>query len=181
MSVPAIYFVIVLMLFGAGVYSSYKKRGQIFCWFEGEDGTNEHKWVKHTDGWVIFRGYKYKIMTERMGNVWIRSGIHFFFPTRSPSLSFVWYSAWPRDPKNFSRTVISPQVRKVINLSEMVMSYFKTSTPTSTGKKQGILEKYGVIIAIVLVVIVAVYLYTNMQGLAEGMNALQNQINTLAR
>jgi hypothetical protein len=167
-----------MMVFGAGIYATYSKRNKIFCDYEGEDGTYEYKWIKDVDGWVIFRGYKHKIMPERMSTVWVKTGIHYLFPTRAMHLSFAWYSAWPRDPKNFGRTVISPKVRKVIDKSALVESYFKTSTPSSS-KKEGGISKYLPIILVVVVVILAFWMYSNMQSLAGGLNHLQQQINTL--
>jgi hypothetical protein len=180
LTVPIAYVVIILLVVFAGAYSAHKKRSQIFCWFEGEDGTNEHRWVKDTDGWVIFRRYKFKIMPERMSNMWVKTGIHWLFPTRASCLSFTWYSQYPRDPKNFGRTLISPQVRKIINKSDLMESYVKTSSPGSS-KRETFLSRYGVIIAIVLVAIVGIYLYTNMQGMMSVINAMQQQINTIAR
>jgi len=178
LSIPLFPFVLLIMVFLAGVYSSYSKRSKVFCDYEGEDGTYEYKWIKETDGWIIFRGYKHKIMPERMSTVWIRTGIHYLFPTRAMHLSYAWYSAWPRDSKNFSRTVISPRVRKVIDKSALVESYFKSSTPSST-KKDGMLTKFFPIIVVVILVIMGFWTYTNMQGLSNGLNQIQQQINTL--
>lgn len=180
LSVPLFPVVIIGLLFLAGVYSTRKKRGQIFCWFEGEDGTDEFKWVKDTEGWVIFRRYKFKIMPERMSSIWISGGIHWLFPTRAQCLKYSWSSQYPRDPKNFGRTIISPQVKKIINKSETVESYFKTSSPGAK-QKQSTLMQYLPLISIILVVLVGYFLYSNMQNLAMGLNALQQQINTIAR
>lgn len=174
-----IYIIIALMLIGAGVYATYGKRNKVFCFYEGEDGTNEFKWMKDNDGWVVFRGKKHKIMPERMSTMWLRTGIHILFPTRVMCHSYTWESAWPRDPRNKGRTILSPSVRNVIDKSDLVKSYFKTSSPTTPSKKQSILMQYLPLIAIGIVVIVAIYMYTNMQGLAAGLNALQQQLNTV--
>ena len=119
-------------------------------------------------------------MTERMSTVWVKTGIHMIFPTRAPSLSFVWYSEYPRDPRNYMRTVINPSVRYVINLTEMVKSYFATSSPTAASTKKNFLDKWLPYIALGLIVIVAVYFYNNQQQIASWMNQMQNQINNLA-
>lgn len=172
--------IIIIMVLLAGAYETRKKRGQVFCWFEGEDGTNEHKWVKEEDGYVIFRRKKYKIMTERMSTVWVKTGIHMIFPTRAPSLSFVWYSEYPRDPRNYMRTVINPSVRYVINLTEMVKSYFQTSSPTAATAKQKSLDKWLPYIALLLIVILGWYVFQNQQQISGWMSQIQNQINNLS-
>jgi hypothetical protein len=178
MSVPLFPFAIAILLLLGGIYSTYNKRNKIFCWFEGEDGTNEHKWVTDNAGWVIFRRFKFKIMRERMSTMFVNSGIHFLFPTKASCLFFAWYSQYPRNNKNYGRTVISPQVRKVINKSELVESYFKSSSP-STMKKQGALMQYLPLIAICLVVIIGYYLYSNDQSIAKNLAIMQGQIQTL--
>jgi hypothetical protein len=178
LSVPLAWFVIVLIFIAAAIYSTYKKRGQIFCYFEGEDGTDEYKWVKYQSGYVIFRNYKFKVMTERITNMWYKGGIHLLFPTRVPVLKYSWYSEYPHDPKNFGRTVVNPQVRKAINKSETFESYFKTSSP-SVKQSMGFMQRWLPLIAIGIVVIVAVYLYNNQQTMMAMFNSMQNQINTL--
>jgi hypothetical protein len=178
-SVPLFPFVIVLLLFIAGVFSAYSKRNKIFCWFEGEDGTDEFRWVTNKDGFVIFRGKKYDIITDRITNLWIKSGIHMLFPTRVACLKYSWYSRFPHDPSNYGRTIISPNVRKVIDKSELVASYFKTSTPAS-GKKEGAIMRWLPLIAIGLIIIVGYYAYSNMNELADGLNKLQQNFNTIA-
>lgn len=180
MSIPAIPFLIVLLLFAAGVYSAYSKRNKLFCWFEGQDGTDEFKWVNIKDGNVIFRGFKYDIVPERITNLWLKSGIHFFFPTRVGCHKYVWYSRWPRNPKDYGRTIMNAQVRKTIDKSELVSSYFKTSTPSSN-KKESVLSRWFPLIAIGVIVIMGFYFYSNMQSLSAGLTHIQNQINTLVK
>jgi len=170
--------VIIIMVLLAGIYGTYSKRNKVFCFYEGEDGTKEFKWMTDKDGWVIFRGHKHKIMPERMTTWWVKTGIHMLFPTRVQFLSYTWESAWPRDPKNHNRTVIDPRVRKIIDQSSMMESYFKTSSPTAS-KKQGLLEKYGVMIAIVIIVIIGVFVWQNTQSNVRNFETMQNQINSL--
>lgn len=171
-----IFLAIILLL--AGAYSTHKKLHQIFCFFEGEDGTKEFKWMTDKDGWVIFRGRKYKIMTERLSTFVVRSGINYIFPTKASYLSFTWESAWPRDPRNHNRTVIDPKVRKNIDLSSLVESFFKTSSPAIKGK-QGFLVQWLPIIAIGLVVILGFWTYSNFTGIAKTLAIIQNQMNAI--
>lgn len=178
MSIPLFPFALVIMILLAGVYATYSKRNKLFCDYEGEDGTYEYRWIKDNSGYVIFRGRKHKIMPERMSTVWVRAGIHWLFPTRAMHLSFVWYSEFPRDPKNFSRTIVDPKVRKVIDKSELLLSYFRTST-SAAAKKEGFFSRYGLIIVVVIVIIMGFWMYQNMQTLAAGMNHMQQQINML--
>lgn len=180
MNVPLMPVIILLMLFLGGVYSAYRKRGQIFCKFEGKDKTIEFKWVGIRDDYVVFRGYKYDIVPERIQSIWLRSGINYLFPTRANYLEYTWYNRFPRDPDNYGLTVINPKVRKIINKSELVESYMKTSVPGAT-QKQTLLARYFPMIVIAALIILGFYFYTNMQGLASGLDALQNQINTIAR
>jgi hypothetical protein len=178
-SVPIIWFIIPILVILGGMFATRQKRSQIFCWFEGEDGTNEHKWVKEVEGWVVFRNKKYKIMTERMSNMWVKGGIHAIFPTRASSLSFVWYSQYPRDPRNFSRTVVSPQIKKILNIQEIMESYFRTQNASAKGK-QSILQKYGWIIGLAVIGLLFWYLNNADQQILNIIRDLANRINTLS-
>lgn len=181
MSIPILPFVIVLLIFMAGVYSAYSKRSKIFCWFEGEDGTDEFKWITNKDGYIIFRGFKFDIVKDRITSLWWTSGIHKLFPTRVNCLKYSWYSRFPHDPRNYGLTVISPRVRKSIDKAEMVKSYFQTSTPTTTTRKEGFIQRWMPLIAVGVIVIMGYYFYTNMQSLSAGLAALQNQINAITK
>lgn len=171
---------IVFLLLG-GIYSTYRKSHQVYCEFEGEDGTIERKWENVKKGYVVFRDLRFELMPERMSTMLYKGGIHFFFPLRASCLLYTWESGWPRDPRNKWRTSISPRVRNVINTQQMLESYFKTSSPATASKKQTFIEKYLPYIIVIVVIIGGYYLYSTQQGMMQVINMMQQQINTLVR
>ena len=175
------FFVIVIsLLFIGASYSTRIKRGQILCHFTGQDKTEEEKWIKIKDGYVIFRGLKFDIITRRITSFWLTKGIHYFFPTRVNYVNFSWNSRFPHNPDNYEETLIDPAARKLIDKREMFKSYAR-SFGSPVVKKQGALAQYLPIIMVVLILAVGAYAYSSLQTLGQQMAIMQNTINAITK
>jgi len=131
---------------------------------------------------VIFDGGKYDIISNRITFQWFTQGIvHMIFPQLVATLDFSYNSRFPHDPNNLQITAETPATRKALNKEEWVESYYKGAKPSSANKKQALFAQYLPWVAIVLVVIVAFYLYTNIQGLANQMSIMQNTLNVITK
>ena len=160
-------------------YANSSKRDKILCTFRRINKTKINKFVKMNSRYVIFDNGKYDIISSRITFLWYNGGfIHMIFPQWVATLDFSHTSRFPHDPNNMNKNWETPEVRNAINKSELVTSYFKTSTPNST-KKQGKLTEYLPWIAIMAVVLVGFYLYNNMQILNNQLAYLQNAINAI--
>ena len=167
-------FVILLMVW----YSANSKRSKILCRYTGRDKTEEEKWVDVGKGYVIFRGRKFDIITRRIKNFWFTKGVHMILPTKISLLEYSWYSRFPHDPDNYSNVWESPEVRNLLNKEEDMRALGK-GIGTQMGKKQSGLTAYLPIIAIILVVLVAFYFYTQMQAQGQHLKALENMIKAM--
>ncbi|KKK46710.1 hypothetical protein LCGC14_3162510 [marine sediment metagenome] len=172
--------IVVFLLFVMASYSTRMKRNQIYCHFTGEDKTEEEKWIGTKEGFVIFRGRKFDIITRRITSFWISKGIHYLFPTRVNYLKFSWYSRFPHNPDNYDETLIDPAARKLIDKREMFKSYAR-SFGSPAVKKQGALAQYLPLIMIVLILAVGAYAYSSMQTLGQQMAIMQNTINAITK
>ena len=173
--------IIILLLFGYASFSSRKLRNKLYCHYTGQDKTEEDKWTTMKAGNVVFRGLKFDILPDRITSFWLTTGIHWFFPTRVNYAKFSWYSRWPHNPNNYNLTIMgNPAVRNAIDKSELVESYFKTSTPTVT-KKQGMIAQYLPLVTIVLIVCIAFYCYSNFEAISVQFAAMQNSINAVTK
>ena len=180
MSFSTFLVVIVVLMFIMAYYSTNKKRNQILCRYSGKDKTIEQKWLNADKGYVIFRGRKFDVITRRIQSFWFTSGIHYLFPTKVNYQEWSWYSRFPHDPDNYENVWETPEVRDAINTSELVQSFYKTTTPTAT-KKKSMLEAYLPFIILIVVVLGGFFLYTNIQGIAAHVASMQNQINSIAK
>jgi hypothetical protein len=89
---------------------------------------------------------------------------------------FSFDSKYPHDPKNFRDNVVSPAVAKVLNNESRMSSFAKGVSSQGAGvKKQGMMEKYGLYIA-ALVILVIVYMVFKLNG---QVGALTKTVNTL--
>jgi hypothetical protein len=131
---------------------------------------------------VIFDDGKYDIIPSRITFEWYTSGfVHWLFPQWVATLDYSYSSRFPHDPNELQVTAETPATRKALNKEEWVESYYKGAKPSTPSKKSAVFVQYLPWVAIVLVVIVAFYLYNNMQGLANQMSIMQNTLNTITR
>jgi hypothetical protein len=172
---------IVVMLFVAAWYSTNSKRNKIYCFYRGRDNTIQARWVNLTDSFVLFPpNKKFRVLPERMTSFWYKGGVHFFFPTKVNSLEYSWQSIYPVDPHNYQNTWVTPEVYKIHNTENAFSSYGKGFAPQS-GKKQGMIMQYLPIIAIVLIVILGFWVYSNFTTIASSLTDLTNKVNTIVK
>lgn len=171
--------VVIIAAFVLGVYSTRKKRSQIYCRFISRDKTVEEKWVTVKDDYVIFRNYKFDILPERFTSFWLTKGIHYLFPTRVNFLAYTWKHKVPLDPDTGNYELLDPATRKLIDKNEWVKSYSKNMSPQTATAKQSVLMRWLPLIGVVLFVIVGFYLYQNQQSIMSTINAMQQQMNAI--
>jgi hypothetical protein len=173
--------IIIVMLFLAAAYSTNSKRNKIYCFYRGRDKTIQARWVNLNDSYVLFPpNKKFRVDTKRMTSFWYKGGIHFLFPTKVNSLEYCWNSIYPVDPDDYRNTWLTPEAHKQMNVEEWVRSYGKGFAP-QTGKKQGAIMQYLPLIAIILVIILGVYVYSNFGTISSALNELSNKINTVVK
>lgn len=180
MDIGTFAMLVIVVAFAIGVYSTHKKRSQIYCLFTGKDKTEEQKWVTIRDDCVIFRNHKYDIYTPYITGFWLTKGIHMLFPTRVNCLKYAWYSRFPQNPNTGKYELIDPSVRKVIDKQEWMKSYASHMSPKET-KKTSTLMRWLPLVAVVVVVIGAFYLYQNQQSMMGVINSMQQQINAIVK
>ena len=180
MNLSIVVTLLVVLLFVNAWYSTNKKRNQILCRYFSKDKTVEEKWIGSDKGFIVFRGRKFDVITRRISSFWLNKGIHWLFPTKVNYLQYSWYSRFPHDPDNYENVWETPEVRNAINTSELVQSFYRTATP-SPMKKQGMLQTWLPFISIILVVLIAFWLYSNQQQLAAQLGAMQNTLNAITK
>lgn len=161
-------------------HATNSKRNKILCLYSGRDKTDEERWINADKGYVIFRGRKFDVISRRITSFWLTRGIHWLFPTKVNCLKYSWYSRFPHNPDDYRDVWETPETRRAIDTSELVQSYFRTSTPTAA-KAPGMLQQYLPWIAILLVVLVGFYLYTNIQGLGQHIAAIEESLKAITR
>lgn len=178
MSPLTLFTAFILVLFLFGVYVTRQKAGKILCFYDGVDKSVEKKWVKVQDKKVTFSRMKFDIIPDCIQSYIDRSGIHYLFPTKVNVLRFVWYSRYPVNPNDYKRTWDTPELRNMLNLEEQLKSFFKNFVPPNTKKVSG-LTQYLPIIAIFLVIAVGLIMFSQLEGMKQVINMMQNQINTI--
>ena len=180
MSPTTLLVVVVILLVVAAWYSTNSKRNKILCFYRGRDKTLENRWVNVTDSFATFRNKIFYVDTRRIVNFWYKGGIHFIFPTKVSCLEYNWNSPFPHDPDDYKINWETPEARKLINLEDSIKAYGKSFIPT-TNKKQNALMQYLPIIAIVLVVILGFWMYSNNNSTSGILNQMNDKINTIVK
>lgn len=163
-------------------YANSSKRNKILCTFRRANKTKVVKWVKMQARYVIFDGGKYDIIPSRVVFQWYTAGlVHMLFPQWVATLDYTYGKRLPLDSNRADYDWENPEVRKAINISDIVKSYFATSSPAATSKKAGLLTAYLPWIAIGLVVLVAFYFNSKMTSFGAALDAVINQLNSIAR
>jgi hypothetical protein len=75
----------------------------------------------------------------------------------------------------------TPEVRKNLNKEEWVRSYYRGAKPASAQTKTGMLTQYLPWVAILLVVIVAFYFNSKMEGFGHTLDQVIGKINTIVK
>jgi len=182
MSPQTLIVVMAIIILFLAWYANTSKRNKILCRFRRVNKTMIAKFVRMHSRYVIFDGGKYDIVPSRIVFQWYTAGIvHMLFPQWVATLDYAYDSSAPLNPNTLTYNWETPRVRQAINASELVESYFKTSTPSPTGKKQSVIMQYLPFIAILLIVIVGVWMYSNQQALSNHMSILENAFKAIAK
>ena len=162
-------------------WANSSKKNMILCRFRRPNKTIISKWVKMKSLYVETPDGKYDIVPSCISLQWYNSGfINMIFPQWIATLDYTYGRRLPLNPNTMNYEWENPETRKAINKAETIQSYAKTSNP-KIDKKQDLITKYLPWVAILLVVIVGFWMYTNMQGLAAHMQAMQNSLNAITK
>jgi hypothetical protein len=133
--------------------------------------------------YVIFDGGKYDIIPSRIIFQWYCAGlIHMFFPQWVATLDYTYSSRWPHDSNTMEITAETPRTRKALNKEEWVESYYKGAKPSSAQKtRASLITQYLPWVAIILVVLVAVYFNNQMVGFGATLDAVIGEINKIPK
>ena len=168
-----------LMIVGVAWYANNRLRNKIYCIYRRINKTKLERFTKMTSRYVIFDERKYDIIPSCITFIWWDKGlIHQLFPQWVASLDFTHDSRFPLDPNTLKPVIISPEVRNAMNKEEWTKSYAKGFTPPTT-KKQSVLNQYLPWITIGLVVLMGFYFFSNLQGITQHLNILENSLNAI--
>ncbi len=186
MTFSTLIMVTAIALIVMAWYANTSKRDKILCTFRRVNKTKIVKWVKMKNKFVIFDDGKYDIIPSRITFQWYTGGlIHMLFPQWVATLDYSYTSRFPHDPNNMAITAESPETRKALNKQEWVTSYYRGAEPKAGKTKVSLIEKYLPWVAIVLVVVVAFYLYNSQQTMAHkiatDVGELTNRINAITK
>ena len=182
MSLGTLVMVMAIAVLVMAWYANTSKRNKILCTFRRINKTKIVRFIKMDSRYVIFDGGKYDIIPSRITFQWYTGGlIHMLFPQWVATLDFSWNSRFPHDPNNLKITSETPATRKALNKEEWVESYFKGANPNTAKTKQSMITQYLPYIAVLLVVIVAVWMYTNMQALSNHIAIVENSLKAIAK
>lgn len=179
---PQTFFVaLAAILVAMAWYANSSKRDKIYCVYRRANKTKRSKFVKMASRYVVFDGKRKDVIPSCITFEWWDKGIvHMLFPQWVATLDFSPSSRFPLDPNTLEPAIISDEVRNAMNKEEWVKSYAKGFTPPSS-KRQSAIQQYIPWIAVILVLLVGVYLYTNLSALAHNQAIMQDQINSIAR
>ena len=173
--------IMAVLLVGMAWYSNSSKRNQIYCSFTRINKTEINKFVKMKSRYVVFDGKMYDVMPTCIKFIWWDKGIvGMLFPQYVAKLDFVHWDRFPIDPATAKPAIISPEVRAIMNKEEWTKSFAKSMTPPNK-TKQSMLQQYLPWISVILVVIVAVYLYMNISAIGQHLQVIDNQLRTIPK
>ena len=181
MSPSTLFMIMLLMLVLMAWYANSSKRNKILCTFRRVNKTKIKKWVKMQGRYVIFDGGKYDIVPSRIVFEWYTAGlVHMLFPQWVATLDFTYSSRWPHDANDMNITAETPATRNALNKEEWVESYYKGAKPSNAIKtKQSMIVQYLPWVAIILVIVVAVYFNNTMTGFGATLDMVINKMNAL--
>lgn len=182
---PSTFFTtLIVVLFLYAIWDTWSKLGKIFVVYEGKDKTVQMKWLKKDrDDQVVIDNKRFTILPECVQSAWDYKGIHMLLPTKVNYVHLVWYSKFPTNPNNYTLSWDTPAFRKMFNLEYITKSFFRNYTPSDNQKKKqqtGWMQYIPLIAIVVLVVVVAFYLNSQMDGIKNVINMMENQIKTLS-
>ncbi len=163
MSTQMFFVGILLLVFLYAWYSANKLQNQIHCSYRRVDKTIIEKFTKRHSKYVIFDGAKYEIIPDRISLIRWKRGIHQFLPIWVQHLDYTWDNAYPQDPSKYQNTIVSPEVRNLINQEARMAAFSKGVRDQGVGKKASGLMQYLPLIALGGVIIALFIIYTMSQ------------------
>jgi hypothetical protein len=161
-------------------YANNSKRNQILCTFNRVNKTQIVKFVKMQNRFIVFDQHKFDIVPSRIQFRWYNGGfIHMLFPQWVATLTFSHTSRWPLDPNTNTYSPETPEVRNVLNKTEWTKSFFEGAKPQSAKGKTSLITQYLPWVAVILVLIVAVYFNSKMTGFGKTLDSVVNTINAM--
>jgi hypothetical protein len=179
LNTQVLVFLALGMLAAMGWYANYSMRDKILIYYNRANKTQIVRWVKMQSRYVIFDHKKFDIISSRIVFRYYTGGfIYWLFPQWVATLIYSYNSRFPHDPNHLEINSETPEVRDAINKAEWVESYYKGAKPSqSKGGKLGMLQQYLPWIAILLVVIVAIYFNSKMTDFGHILDQIVTKIN----
>jgi hypothetical protein len=178
MSLPIVFEVLIVVFCLYGIYSTLQKKKQIYVIYHRITGQIFEGFVKVNGNNVDIDNKRFTLLADRRSLVWWNKGIHAFFGTYVIAYEFSHYSKYPHDPKNYTLTVVSPAVAKVLNNEARMGSFARGVSQQGSGaKKGGMFEKYlpYILVALVLILIVFIFqMHSQIGALTTAFNTLKN-------
>ncbi len=170
MDSPLLLVGFVVLIFVYVWHTTNKLQNQIHCSYHRKDKTVIEKFTSRHSNYIVFDGYKYEVLPDRIAL--IKKKILGFFSIWVQHFDYYWDSAYPHDPSQYTNTIVSPEVRNIINQEARMGAFAKGVREQSTGKKASGLVQYLPLIAIAGVVILGFVLYT----MSQKMNLIEQLI-----
>ncbi len=154
-----------------------KLKNRALCRYHRASKQIIEKAVKIDDNHVIFDGLEFTIVPGRASLQWYDKGLLGWFRlgTWVVSYDFSRNSKYPHDPNQFSYNGMPPALAKLFN-RESAMAAFARGVQKQTGIKQGKFEKWLPWIAILLILVIAFYLNSQLGNLNAHMAAVENTV-----
>ena len=182
MNPQTLLVIMALVVVGMAWYANSSKRDKIYCRFKRVNKTQIAKFVRMSSRYVVFDKKRYDIIPSCIVFEWWDKGIiNMLFPQWVASLDFTHTNRYPHDPNTLKPMVVSPEVRGVMDKEEWMKAYAKSFVPQQGKQKQTMIQQYLPWIAIMAVVLVGFYLYTNMQGIQQHIAAIENTLKAITR
>lgn len=184
MSPSTFFTTLIVVLFLYAVWDTWSKKDKIYVVYEGKDKTVQFRWLKKDkDDHVEIDNKRFTIIPEAVQSAWDFKGIHLLLPTKVNYVHLEWNKKFPTVSDSSNPSWDTPAFRKMFNLEMVVKSYFRNYSPSDNQKKKqqnGWMQYLPLIAIVILVVVVAFYLNSQMDGIKTVINMMENQIKTLS-
>jgi len=164
-------------------WANNSRRDKIIAFINRENGTEIKRSITMKAKFIQYKGKRWDVVWTPQTITWFWADqglLNSFFPHWEVLMNYTWSSRFPLDKKTGKPTIISPAVRNSMNKEEWVGSYAKGFTPPSS-KKQTMIQQYLPWIAVIGVVIVGVYFYTNMSAIAQHVQSIENMQRAITK
>jgi hypothetical protein len=171
MGFPQLVFIFVVMVSAMSYFSAKKLDRQLFITMWTNVDTKEEFLVDRRSRYFYYQGQKFDIVPSCCRPMRWKRGIHVIIPTTVQVAEYTWSDTLPIHPDTGRVVIVSPESRAAMDAEELFTN-MNRSTKKIEGKKESGLQRYLPVIAIVVVALVAVYLYMQMKGLDNSITLL---------